>query len=208
MVSSVDGEQKADDLVDSCKSFFQQDSAALSDQELAFQLENMGCQDVSFSHGTVQSILPGHLLYNAPMCPSNLSIFCFFEKLEDGEEKGNRILLWVMGKEGRTRSKDEIQKSLKQVVVTPLDYAEMKTQTVTFMFVTQILFGADSMLPLALKDLYANMLKYSSELKHKFKGDKLLTTKILFAVDQEIQRWLKENRISKMREEVDDEILE
>ena len=27
-----------------------------------------------------------------------------------------------MGKEGRTRSKDEIQKSLKQVVVTPRDY--------------------------------------------------------------------------------------
>ena len=64
------------------------------------------------------------------------------------------------------------------------------------------------MLPLALKDLYATMLKYSSELKHKFKADKLLPTKILFAVDQEVQRWLKENRISKMREEVDDEILE
>ena len=93
MVSSVDGEQKAADLVESCKSFFNQDSAALSDQELAFQLENSGCQDVSFSHGTVQSLLSGHLLYNAPMCPSNLSIFCFFEKLEDGGEKGNRIYL-------------------------------------------------------------------------------------------------------------------
>ena len=87
MASSVDGEQKAADLVDSCKSFFNQDSAALFDQELAFQLENLGCQDVSFSHGTVQSLLSAHLLYNAPMCPSNLSIFCFFEKLEDGEEK-------------------------------------------------------------------------------------------------------------------------
>ena len=33
-------------------------------------------------------------------------------------------------------------------------------------------------------------------------------TNIFFAVDQEVQRWLKENRISKMREEVDDGILE
>ena len=40
MVSSVDGEQKAADLVDSCKSFFNQDSVALSDQELVFQLKN------------------------------------------------------------------------------------------------------------------------------------------------------------------------
>ena len=101
------------------------------------------------------------------------------EKLEDRIEKGNRILLWVMGKEGRTRSKDEIQKSLKQVVVIPRDYSESKTQTVIFMLVTQILFGAHSMLPSALKDLYASMLKYSSELKHKFKVDKLLPTKIL-----------------------------
>ena len=66
-------------------------------------------------------------------------LFPFFEKLEDGEEIGNRILLWVMGKECRTRSKDEIQKSLKQVVVTPRDYSEMKNQTVIFMFVTEIL---------------------------------------------------------------------
>ena len=64
------------------------------------------------------------------------------------------------------------------------------------------------MLPLALKELYATMLKYSSERRHKFKVDKLLPTKILFAVDQEVQRWLKENRNSKMREEIDDEILE
>ena len=71
MVSSVDGEQKAVNLVDSCKSFFNQESAAPSDQELAFQLENLGCKDVGFGHGTVQSLLPGHLVYNAPMCPSS-----------------------------------------------------------------------------------------------------------------------------------------
>ena len=141
MASSVDDEQKAADLVDSCRSFFNQDSAALPDQELAFQLENLSAQDVSFSHGTVQFLLLAHLLYNAPMCLSNLSIFCFFEKLEDGEEKSNRILLWVMGKEGRTTSKDKIQNSLKQVVATPRDYSEMKNQTLIFMFVTQIFFG-------------------------------------------------------------------
>ena len=136
MVSSVDGKQKAEDLVDSCKSLFNQDSAVLSDQDLASQLENLGAQDVSFSHGNVHSLLSGYLLFNTPMCPSNLSIFYFFEKLEDGEEKGNRILLWVMGKESRTRSTDEIQKSMKQVVVTPRDYSKMKTQTIILMSVT------------------------------------------------------------------------
>ena len=52
------------------------------------------------------------------------------------------------------------------------------------------------------------MLKYSSELKHKINSDNLLPTKILFAVDQELQRWLKDCKNSKLREEVEDEILD
>ena len=59
MASSTDGESMADDLVDSCKEFFNQDSAALSDQELSLQLEGLGAYDVSFGRGTVQSILIG-----------------------------------------------------------------------------------------------------------------------------------------------------
>ena len=138
-------------------------------------------------------------MYNAPMCPSNLSIFYFSEKLEDGEDKSNRVLLWVMGREGRIRSKNEINESLRQVVVNPRDYGEMKKQLVIFIFVTQILFEVNSVLPLSLKTLHNAMLKYSSELKHKFKIDKLLPTKILYVVDQEVQRWIKENRTATLR---------
>ena len=175
---------------------------------MSFQLENLGAQDISFGHGTVQAILAGNLLYNAPMNPSNLSIFCFFEKIQDGSEKANRLLLHVMAKDGRTRSKDEIQKSLKQVVVAPTNYTEMKDQLSIFVFVMGILFGTKSFLPLSLRALHATMLKYSSELKHKINSDKLLPTKILFAVDQELQRWLKDCKSSKHRDEVEDELLD
>ena len=80
MVSSVDGEKKAEDLVDSCKSFFNQDSAALSDQELAFLLEKIGAQDVSFSHGTMQSLLLGHLLATMLQCAQAISASFAFLK--------------------------------------------------------------------------------------------------------------------------------
>ena len=123
-------------------------------------MESVGAYDVSFDNGTVQPILAGYLMYNASMCLSNLSIFCFYEKLEDGEDKSNRVLLWVIGREGRKRTKDEINKSLRQVIVTPRNYAEIKNQLVIFMFVTQNLFGVNSTLPLALKSLYNTMLKY------------------------------------------------
>ena len=89
MAASVDGEEKASELPKSCKDFFDQDSAALSDQELSFQLENLGAQDISFGHGTIQAILAGNLLYNAPLHPSNLSLFCFYEKIQDGSDKTN-----------------------------------------------------------------------------------------------------------------------
>ena len=117
-------------------------------------------------------------MYNAPMCPSNLSIFYFSEKLEDGEDKSNRVLLWVMGREGRIRSKNEINESLRQVVVNPRDYGEMKKQLVIFIFVTQILFGVNSVLPLSLKTLHNAMLKYSSELKQNSRQTRFFQQKL------------------------------
>ena len=84
---------------------FNQDSAALSDQELTKQLEAMGCQDVSFGRGTIQSMLAGLLQYNSPGRPSNLSIFWFFEKLRDGSKTTDKLLLWAMQKDGKQDQK-------------------------------------------------------------------------------------------------------
>ena len=89
--------------------FFNQDSAALSEQQLSFLLQEEGYQDVAFAHGTVQAILAGNLLYNCPGRPSNFSIFNFYEKLKDGSENANTVLVHIMSKDGKTRSKEEIK---------------------------------------------------------------------------------------------------
>ena len=75
MAASEDGEGPVEDLPISCNAFYNQELAPLSGQELTEQLEAMGCQDVSFDQGTIQSLLAGLLQYNAPGRPSNLSIF-------------------------------------------------------------------------------------------------------------------------------------
>ena len=63
MTASTDGKEMAQDIPDSCKAFFGQDSTPLSDQELTKRLEAMElCQDVNYGHGTVQAILAGILL--------------------------------------------------------------------------------------------------------------------------------------------------
>ena len=130
--ASEDGDEMAEELPDSCKSFFDQDTAALSEQHLSFLLKSEGLQDVGFAHGTVQALLTGHFLYNCPGYPSNFSIFSFYEKLKDGSETESTLLLHVMAKDGKTRSQEAISKSLKQVVVAPATLSEMKEQLAIF----------------------------------------------------------------------------
>ena len=187
MAASIDGEEMADKIPASCQSFFNQDTAAMSSQELTFLLEGLGCQDVGFGHGTVQSILTGNLLYNAEGNPSNFSIFNFYEKLKDGSENSNTLLLHVMAKDSRTRSKEEINDSLKQVVAAPSSYVEMKDQTMIFICVSSIFSGKESLLTDYLKGFYNAIVSYASELKHKCKEDKLLPAKMLLGADQEVQ---------------------
>ena len=109
MAASENGEEKATEIPESCKSFYNQDSVALSEQQLSFLLRDFGLPDVSFAHGTIQSILAGNLLHNAPENPSNFSIFSFYEKLKAGSETENRLLLHVMARDGKKRSNGDIQ---------------------------------------------------------------------------------------------------
>ena len=208
MAASENGEEKAEEIPESCKSFYNQDSVALSEQQFSFLLRALGLPDVSFAHGTIQSILAGNLLHNAPGSPSNLSVFSFYEKLKDGSENDSRLLLHVMARDGKKRSSNEIQKSLKQVVVAPTNFTEMKEQLVIFINVTKILFGNKSLLPASLREFYRALVRNTSKLKYKCNGDKFLPTKMLFALDEEVQRWLEDCMTTEDREDVDDSTIE
>ena len=67
--------------------------------------------------------------------------------------------------------------------------------------------GKESLLPLGLKDFYRYMNRNASVLKYKIRADELLPAKILFAMDEEVQRWLQECQTTKCREEVNDSLL-
>jgi len=175
--ASEDGDEMAMELPDSCKYFFEQDTAALSEQQLSFLLREEGLQDVGFAHGTVQALLTGHFLYNFTGCPSNFSIFSFHEKLKDGSETENTLLMHVMAKDGKARSKEDIKQSLKQVVVVPTNFNEMKEQLAIFVVISKKIMGKESLLPLGLKDFYRYMNRNASALKYKIRADELLPTK-------------------------------
>ena len=79
---------------------------------------------------------------------------------------------------------------------------------VIFLCVATIFFGKDSLLVDYLKGFYNAIVNHASELKYKCREDKLLPAKMLLAADQELQRWLKECKAAKHREDVNDDLLD
>ena len=59
-----------------------------------------------------------------------------------------------------------------------------------------------------MKGFYNAIVNYASKLKHRCKQDKLPPAKMLLAADQEIQHWLKECRVAKFREDMNDDLLD
>ena len=105
-------------------------------------------------------------------------------------------------KNGKSRSQEDIKKSLKQVVVAPSNLGDMKDQLRIYICVLSILFGKQSLLPRDVTRFHNALIDYSSELKCKLDCDKFLAAKMLLAMDQDIQRWLKECKRFKEREDV------
>ena len=96
-----------------------------------------------------------------------------------------------MQQDGKTRSQQDIQKSLKQVVVAPSKYNYMNDQPRVYICALSIHFGRKSLLPWGVARFHNAIIDYSSELKYKLDRDTFLAVKIMLAMDQDIQRWLK-----------------
>lgn len=80
MASVTDYVDTPSDTAESCRLFFNCKNAALADQELHQQFEDMGLGDVGFAHGTTQALHNGMFLYSEGSTPSNFTAFSFFEQ--------------------------------------------------------------------------------------------------------------------------------
>ena len=98
----------------------------MDDQQLSVLFRELGFPDVGFAHGVVQAFLSRHFLYHEPGCPNNFSIFCFYEKLRDALDNKRRLLIHLKSKDVKAKSNEEINESLRQVVVAPSNFTKMK----------------------------------------------------------------------------------
>ena len=79
--SSIDGYRVTKKISSACRSFFDQETAGLANQQLSLIFRELGFPDVGFAYGVLQAFLSGHFLYHEPGCSNSFSIFCFYEKL-------------------------------------------------------------------------------------------------------------------------------
>ena len=96
--SSKDGDRAAKDITSVCRSFFNQETAGLANQQMFLIFRELGFPDVGFAHGVVQSFISGHFLCHELGCPNNFSIFCFYEKLSDALDNKRRLLMHLKSK--------------------------------------------------------------------------------------------------------------
>ena len=102
--SSTDGDMAAKEITSVICSFFNQETAGLTNQQLSIFFRELGFPDVGFAHGVVQEFLSGYFLYHEPGCPNNFSIFCFYEKLRDALDNKRRLLMHLKSKDGNLKA--------------------------------------------------------------------------------------------------------
>ena len=145
MASSTDGYRAATKVSPSCLSFFKQETAGLANQQVLVVFREMGFPYVGFAHVVVQAFLCGKLLYFEPGYPNNLSIFCFYEKLQDRFDNERCLLMHLKAKDGKSKTNEEITKYLRQVVGAFSGFTKMKEHIKIFAGLNQIFLGQQAM---------------------------------------------------------------
>ena len=162
--------------------FFNQETVGLADQQLSVLFRELGFPDVGFVYRVVQEFLSGHFLYHEPGCPNNFSIFCFHEKLCNVLDNKRCLLMHLKPKCGKSKSNEEINDSLREVVVAPSNFKKMKEQIKIFGGLNQIFLGKEAKTTEQIWDFYKLIKKNKSSLKHKYNNENLLPTKVCISM--------------------------
>ena len=110
-------------------------------------------------------------------------------------------------KDGKSRSNEEINKSLLQVVFAPSNFTKMKEQIRIFGGLNQIFFGGKAKITKVIWDFYKLVRKNKSVLKHKCNYDNLLLKNVCISMCSKVQQWLAQYEIAQDGSEAKDGIV-
>jgi hypothetical protein len=117
------------ELTSACKKFLNASTQGHAEQELSHQFETLNLLDVCFAPGIIQNLYLGEFIYGNTSCPSNFTVFAFFEQppLSDAKQQ-SYLACHLIHENGQKQSLDDIKASLKQEVVIPKDFTSLGMQ--------------------------------------------------------------------------------
>jgi hypothetical protein len=189
----TDSNSPAEEIPPSYLFIINSDTAGMADRELQTQMSELGHSDAGFAHGLVVSLYMGDIMWNNLSSPSNLSLFTVFELGPLLSTQMARCLhLHLLSKNTEGKLMDKIKASQIQEVKVPTTFEELHQSLLFYLGITSILFGTGSSLDAGVNSL-ANTIKMEKIIcKGCIAADIDLPTKILYAMEIRIQRWLAE----------------
>ena len=165
----------------------------MADRELQTQMSELGHFDAGFAHNLAAILYMGDIMWNNQSSPSNLSLFTVFE-LDPllSTQKARCLHLHLLSKNTEWKLMDENKASQIQEVKVPTAFEELHQSLLFYLGIASILFGTGSSLVAGVNSL-ANAIKMEKiNFKGRIAANSDLPTKILYAMEIRIQRWLAE----------------
>ena len=206
--SSTDGETIPESPTDHCAEFFSKKNISKALDYLQTTLDHELNCCVQIESGLVASLHAGHFLREREDSPSNFSFFLTPKKQPLSTNRFRpTMILQLKANQGKGWSDTDLKDALKQGIATPTDIHTFSHQLKNFWGLTAFFFGQDSIIAESLSPLLSQLSRHTITFEGAQLRDSSFVTKLGYAIDTRIFRWLDQCRSSKSRTQVNDSLL-
>jgi len=117
------------------------------------------------------------------------------------------MILQLKSSQGKGWSETDLKEALRQGVVTPTDIHTFGHQLKNFWGLANFFFGENSLIAQALQPILAQLSAHTLTFEAAQVRDKNFATKLGYAIDTRIFRWLQQCRSNRTRSSVNDSLL-
>ena len=207
--SSHDGECTPDQPVQSCIDFFNKKNISKALDFLTMSLsQELNCC-VNIETGLVTALYSGHFVRDREDSPSNFSFFMTPKKQPLSSDRFKpTMILQLKATQGKGWSETDLKDALKQGIETPNDINSFGHQLKNFWGLSSFFFGENSVLSQALEPLLGTISNHTLTFEAAQLRDKNFATKLGYAIDTRVFRWLQQCRTNHSRTQVNDSLLQ
>ena len=206
--SSTDGETAPDSPTNHCSEFFSKKNISKALDYLQTSLDHEFNCCVQLESGLVASLHAGHFLREREDSPSNFSFFLTPKKQPLATNRFRpTMILQLKANQGKGWSENDLKEALKQGIITPTDVHTFGHQLKNFWGLATFFFGSESIIAKSLSPLLERLAKHTITFEGAQLRDPKFVTRLGYAIDTRIFRWLDQCRALKSRTQVNDSLL-